>query len=571
MRAFGPARARATLVCWRAAGIIDGMPDRPAPIVVTPRACPFVALDGDRDRRLDTPDPLHRCFAEQIPRARSIGHQADFCLAPTFPACPIFQDWASRAAAEPVVPRVSAVPVPEATVHAIAPGTVDPALVADVRIARTATHALDTLADDEVIATRPVPSYRAVPPTTAVPTPLGSGLASSVTVDDTGTVVRPSPALEPDASDEDIPVIRRMPAPRNKPVQTPIPEEDWMAPPPWLRQPTGPVWVAEAVPPPDALADVGTQGWRRSRGDQSLPSVLAEAAVPTGEPVFGVPGGFGEDTTGMPPGFGPSGLEASAVMAVPGAGAAGPGMAAAGPGMGAAVAAAPSVPDERVVEAAGTGTESMDPGTAAELSAARYRADLVAGLEPDEDTADTPAARASSRQRRVPIDVQSSGSPGPQARPTARSTGSREWEGPRRFEAYAATQRRRPPTSVLVGGGAVALVVLLLGVFLLPGMLMGSAPAATGTPEPTGMTAAVDATRAPSEPTSAPDRTQRPERTPKPKTYTVKSGDTLIKIAKRFKVTVAKLTCMNRIKDPNNVALGRTLTIPPKGYRCPRD
>jgi len=114
--------------------------------------------------------------------------------------------------------------------------------------------------------------------------------------------------------------------------------------------------------------------------------------------------------------------------------------------------------------------------------------------------------------------------------------------------------------------------VLLLGVFLLPGMLMGGGgPAATSTPAATALSAGITATDAPPDPTLAPERTERPEKTPKPKTYTVKSGDTLIKIAKKHKVTVAKLTCLNRIKNPNNVAVGRTLTIPPKGYRCPRD
>jgi hypothetical protein len=176
--------------------------------------------------------------------------------------------------------------------------------------------------------------------------------------------------------------------------------------------------------------------------------------------------------------------------------------------------------------------------------------------------------RPSSQQRRVPIDVHASSAVGPQARPSSRSTGSREWEGPRRFEAYAATQGRRLPMGVLVGGGAAVLAVLLLGVFLLPGMLMGSGPAATTTPAPTTETAVVAATQVPTDPTTAPERTGQPEKTPKPKTYTVKTGDTLIKIAKRHKTTVAKIQCLNHIKNANNVAVGRTLTIPPKGFRC---
>ncbi len=67
----------------------------------TPRACPFVALELDRDRRSDKPDYRHRCFAEPTPAPRSIAHQEAYCLSPSFAACPVFQDWAVRAAARP--------------------------------------------------------------------------------------------------------------------------------------------------------------------------------------------------------------------------------------------------------------------------------------------------------------------------------------------------------------------------------------------------------------------------------------------------------------------------------------
>ena len=67
----------------------------------TPRACPFVALELDRDRRSDKPDYRHRCFAEPTPAPRSIAHQEAYCLSPNFAACPVFQDWAVRAAARP--------------------------------------------------------------------------------------------------------------------------------------------------------------------------------------------------------------------------------------------------------------------------------------------------------------------------------------------------------------------------------------------------------------------------------------------------------------------------------------
>jgi LysM repeat protein len=70
-----------------------------------PRACPFVALDDDRDRRLDAPDDRHRCYAEPDPQPRALAHQRAYCLAPAFAACPIFLDWAARAAADPVGTR----------------------------------------------------------------------------------------------------------------------------------------------------------------------------------------------------------------------------------------------------------------------------------------------------------------------------------------------------------------------------------------------------------------------------------------------------------------------------------
>jgi LysM repeat protein len=67
-----------------------------------PQACPFIALELDRDRRSDKPDHRHRCFAEPTPQPRQIAHQEQFCLSPDFPTCPIFQGWAMRAAARPV-------------------------------------------------------------------------------------------------------------------------------------------------------------------------------------------------------------------------------------------------------------------------------------------------------------------------------------------------------------------------------------------------------------------------------------------------------------------------------------
>ena len=75
-----------------------------------PNACPFVALESDRDRRAAEPDPRHRCYAEPTPAPRALAHQREFCLSPDFGRCPIFQDWAVRAAARPVPLRPTGQP-----------------------------------------------------------------------------------------------------------------------------------------------------------------------------------------------------------------------------------------------------------------------------------------------------------------------------------------------------------------------------------------------------------------------------------------------------------------------------
>ena len=46
------------------------------------------------------------------------------------------------------------------------------------------------------------------------------------------------------------------------------------------------------------------------------------------------------------------------------------------------------------------------------------------------------------------------------------------------------------------------------------------------------------------------------------KNYTIKSGDSLSKIAKRFGVSIQALTQVNSIKNPNRISVGAVLTIP---------
>lgn len=78
------------------------MMDRARPAGGAPSACPFIALDDDRDRRGSVPDVRHRCFADSLPQLVDRTQQATYCLTPGFTGCPIFLAWAARAAAAPV-------------------------------------------------------------------------------------------------------------------------------------------------------------------------------------------------------------------------------------------------------------------------------------------------------------------------------------------------------------------------------------------------------------------------------------------------------------------------------------
>src|ERR687896_551474 len=64
--------------------------------------CPFVAFAEDRDRRASEPDSHHRCYADEPPAPRAIGHQETFCLTGNFAGCPTFVDWAKGQAAQAI-------------------------------------------------------------------------------------------------------------------------------------------------------------------------------------------------------------------------------------------------------------------------------------------------------------------------------------------------------------------------------------------------------------------------------------------------------------------------------------
>jgi nucleoid-associated protein YgaU len=129
--------------------------------------------------------------------------------------------------------------------------------------------------------------------------------------------------------------------------------------------------------------------------------------------------------------------------------------------------------------------------------------------------------------------------------------GAPSWERPRRSEAYPTlkTRMRLPGMSPLLIG-LLALGVAAIVLFALPGLFLTSGPGTGGaSPSPSGGPSAV------ASPTPSPSPTQL--------TYTIAKGDTLARIAKKYKLTVEQLLAANpQIKDPNKIAAGDVLNIP---------
>jgi LysM repeat protein len=74
-----------------------------------------------------------------------------------------------------------------------------------------------------------------------------------------------------------------------------------------------------------------------------------------------------------------------------------------------------------------------------------------------------------------------------------------------------------------------------------------------------------------SEPTAVPAATTSLAETPHAHVYTVVKGDTLVKIAHRFKTTTTALMEENNISDPTKLAIGKKLKIPSRESRSARN
>jgi nucleoid-associated protein YgaU len=141
-------------------------------------------------------------------------------------------------------------------------------------------------------------------------------------------------------------------------------------------------------------------------------------------------------------------------------------------------------------------------------------------------------------------------------RPPVAGAGRPAWERSRRNEAYPTLKTRvgmpAIPRAVLALG---ALVIAAIVIFALPFLFnLGGAPgiatpSVSGGPSDNGQVSG-----APSASTPA---------VPSLHTYTVVSGDTITKIAKRFSVSTAQLLAANpQIKNANSIKPGDKITIP---------
>ena len=132
-----------------------------------------------------------------------------------------------------------------------------------------------------------------------------------------------------------------------------------------------------------------------------------------------------------------------------------------------------------------------------------------------------------------------------------------------------AMARDRPASQIAL---AALMVVAFAAIALARLGGVGGAGVAAVAPSQSPQASIVAAARSPTPapsptpvPSAAPSLAPSPEPspTPEPRTYKVKRGDTLIKIAVRFDTTVRALIELNSIDDPARIPIGARLKIPP--------
>jgi LysM repeat protein len=134
--------------------------------------------------------------------------------------------------------------------------------------------------------------------------------------------------------------------------------------------------------------------------------------------------------------------------------------------------------------------------------------------------------------------------------------------------AMPAAARDRPAGQLALAG----LMVLAFAAIALARLsgVGGGVAASAPSPTPQASIVAVASSPTPSPtpepiPSAAPpSATPDPSPTPELRTYKVKRGDTLIRIAARYGTTVRALIKLNDIDNPARIPIGAVLKIPPE-------
>lgn len=132
--------------------------------------------------------------------------------------------------------------------------------------------------------------------------------------------------------------------------------------------------------------------------------------------------------------------------------------------------------------------------------------------------------------------------------------------------ALLAAARDRPASQLALAG----LMVIAFGAIALArlgGVGQGGVAAASSPSPQASVVAAAPSptpipTPVPTESAAPPSATPDPTPTPELRTYKVKRGDTLIRIAARYDTTVKALINLNDIDDPGRIPIGAVLKIP---------
>ncbi len=322
-------------------------------------------------------------------------------------------------------------------------------------------------------------------------------------------------------------------------ASTPRPAEEVMAAgglAPDAMDPSGPVGPVDGPPPPDR--DEAVPQDEDPFDDRATRNPHRDWAAP---PPWVDPAGPDADHPADPPGF--LSERTSASEADVAAGAAGL----------SASRWLQDVPPPRSPDPGGPATQDPDDELERSLAEDRANRERAAAIGTAAAVGATASGSRAARRSAAPA------TPPPrvsQARrkPVERDVAGPSWERPRRQEAYPTLKTRMGlPSMPRVAVAALALLVAALILFAAPFVLHlggGDSGGTVASPSPSA-TNAGPSTR----PSVAPSAAVT--------TYIVKSGDTLLKIAKKFGITVDQLIAANKqIKNPNKIGVGIELKIP---------